>query len=231
MTVKGYSNAAKLDGQPCQFATVSPLRTQQHGLDVVAHGTFQSIGTDSVEALSTALIIVATSHAALTGDMISITSGALQYYEAKVWKVTTNAIYLAEQLPSAPLAAVTFSILRHKAQVINSDGSVTVAQASTATGSNQLKGKIAGTALTGSYATLITLTFDASMLYFFNSCDDTIILSIDSGTTDAFELEAGESFTLDLGSNNRKISSGVTIRAKQNSATPTNGTIRCAAVG
>ncbi len=93
------------------------------------------------------------------------------------------------------------------------------------------KGNIAGTALTGSYATLLDATTDLLILHFFNSCNTTILVSMDGGTTDSFELEAGESFSLDLGSNGMKHSNAVNISAKHAGAVPTAGTIRCSGVG
>jgi hypothetical protein len=101
----------------------------------------------------------------------------------------------------------------------------------TATGSNQAKGKVAGSALTGTYATVLTPGFIARLLALFNSCNDTILVSLDGGTTDGLELEAGESLTLDLGANGRHLASGVNIQAKHAGAAPTAGTLRITAVG
>jgi hypothetical protein len=93
------------------------------------------------------------------------------------------------------------------------------------------KGKIAGSSLTGSYATLLDPTADLRILAFLNSCNDTILVSLDGGTTDSLELEAGESITLDLGQNGLKFSSAVNISAKHNGAAPTAGSIRVTGIG
>jgi hypothetical protein len=101
----------------------------------------------------------------------------------------------------------------------------------TATGSNQKKGKITCSALTGSYATLVSVTFNTCIVLVFNSCDNTLLLSLDSGTTDFAELEAGESLGLDLCANGRHVASGVTIQAKHGGVAPTAGTLRASIAG
>lgn len=93
------------------------------------------------------------------------------------------------------------------------------------------KGKISGASLTGTYATLLNPTSDLRMLYFFNSCDATILVSLDGGTTDSFELEAGESFSIDFAANGLKFDNAVNISAKHGGAAPTTGTIRVSGVG
>ena len=93
------------------------------------------------------------------------------------------------------------------------------------------KGKITGSSLTGTYATLLNPTSDLRVLAFFNSCDNTILVSLDGGTTDSLELEAGESVTLDLAANGLKFDNAVNISAKHAGAAPTNGTIRVTGVG
>jgi len=93
------------------------------------------------------------------------------------------------------------------------------------------KGKIAGTALTGSYATLLNPTSDLRIIAIFNSCNDTIMVSLDGGTTDSFELEAGESISLDLAANGLKFDNAVNISAKHAGAAPTLGTVRASGIG
>lgn len=100
-----------------------------------------------------------------------------------------------------------------------------------ATGSNQIKGKIAGASLTTTYATVITPSFITATLFIFNSCNQTIVVSINAGTTDCFELEIGEAATVDFGANGRSIAASTAIQAKALSAVPTSGTVRITAIG
>lgn len=95
----------------------------------------------------------------------------------------------------------------------------------------QAKGKIAGTSLTGSYQTVLNPTSDLLVIYVINSCDNTILVSLDGGTTDTFELEAGESVTVDLAANNLKFDNTVNISAKHNGAAPTSGSVRVSGIG
>lgn len=123
---KGYPTQEKDDRLSAQFQTIEPVRELQHGSTVVAHQFVFEVGTDAAEAGSTSSVIVATGHSALKGDVIRLTSGALSGREVKVWEVATNSITLAETLPSAIAAAVTFQILRHKYPTVDSSGSVNV---------------------------------------------------------------------------------------------------------
>ncbi len=93
------------------------------------------------------------------------------------------------------------------------------------------KGKIAGSALTGSYATLLNPTSDLRIIYILNSCNDTIMVSLDGGTTDSFELESGESVTVDLAANGMKFDNAVNISSKHAGAAPTAGSVRASGVG
>jgi hypothetical protein len=123
---KGYPTQEKDDRLSAQFQTIEPVRELQHGSTVVAHQFVFEVGTDAAEAGSTSSVIVATGHSALKGDVIRLTSGALSGREVKVWEVATNSITLAETLPSAIAAAVTFQILRHKYPTVDSSGAVNV---------------------------------------------------------------------------------------------------------
>lgn len=383
MTVKGYASQEKFG--PNEFATVSPVREEQNGLDVIAHSFYQEIGSDTAETGSTQTVIKATGHAAIKGDVISWTSGALATREYRVLSVDTNEITVVETMASAPANGNAFDILRAKTPVVDGQGqlsvgvslsaekdagpttadtlrvviandqatdtlateatlaevllnvetlaaedfatsakqdaqttiltsiesntsgaaselsainsktpgqgqalmaastpvaiasdqsSIPVSQdgpwivdvgsmgditgtvslptgASTAanqttansslssidtklTVSNiayQAKGKISGTSLTGTYATLLNPTSDIRILLFFNSCDATILVSLDGGTTDTLELEAGESCTIDLATNGLKFDNAVNISAKHGGAAPTSGTIRATGIG
>jgi hypothetical protein len=123
---KGYSSQEKEERLSAQFQTIEPVRSLQFGSSVVAHQFVYEVATDAAEAGSTAYSIVASSHSALKGDVILLTSGALSGREVKVWSVSTNLITLAETLPSAVAAAVTFKILRHKYPSVDSTGAVNV---------------------------------------------------------------------------------------------------------
>ena len=90
----------------------------------------------------------------------------------------------------------------------------------------QAKGKIAGTALTGSYATVLDPSSDLRAIWIFNSCNQTIMVSLDGGTTDTFELEPGESTSFDLAANGMKFSNAVNISAKHAGVVPTGGSVR-----
>lgn len=91
-------------------------------------------------------------------------------------------------------------------------------------------GEIAGTALTGTYANVFTAAADISALFIFNSCNETIRISMDAGVTNHFELTAQQSMTIDAGANSRHIASGTDIRAKHDGAAPTSGTLRISAM-
>lgn len=93
------------------------------------------------------------------------------------------------------------------------------------------KGKISGASLTGSYATLLNPTSDLRILAILNSCDNTIMVSLDGGSTDSFELEAGESVILDLAANGLKFDNAVNVSAKHAGAAPTAGSVRASGVG
>lgn len=111
---------------------VEPVTAQyigkyRQGLDVEAQVYCQNIGSDAVEANSTAIIINATAHAARVGDRIKITSGALQGDIAYVQEVATNTITLSQTLSAAPATSVTFDILRPAQPIVDSTGAVVVA--------------------------------------------------------------------------------------------------------
>lgn len=415
MTIRGFPDQKKTgsnnaDGSPSagggqQYVTVNPVREQQNALDVLAHVYHQEIGTDAAEAGSTTTVIVATSHAALVGDAISWTSGALDTREFRVKAVAADAITVSETMSVAPSAADTFKILRPKYAEVDSDGRIdvgvtfsndtnygavgantlrTAAQIGNATGAAdfndgnsgaqtlrvviatdqpaftvnvgtsglpsgaateatlaaaaadlasiaaedfatqttlaaaaaslasieaedfatqttlaavladttailadtdainnstdaidtataaintktpalgqaamaastpvviasdqssvpvtpaatniayQAKGKIAGTALTNSYATLLDPSTDLRIIYLLNTCNLAVFVSLDGGTTDTFELDPGESVSIDLAGNGLKFPNAVNISAKYVSAASTSGSIRATGIG
>lgn len=123
---RGFPSQEKLFDTKGEHATIEPIRAKQQGLSVNAAVYVYEVGTDAVEAGSTETVINATAHAARKGDVIRITSGALDNTEVKVFDVTANTIQLCEKLNSAPAAAVTFQILRAKYPVVTEDGFISV---------------------------------------------------------------------------------------------------------
>ena len=89
---------------------------------------------------------------------------------------------------------------------------------------------IAGTALTGAYANLFTAASDLAGLFVLNSSNQPIFVSLDAGVTDHFELDAQQSFTIDVRANNRFIASGTDIRVKHAGVVPTGGRVRISAM-
>lgn len=87
-------------------------------------------------------------------------------------------------------------------------------------------GKIAGTSLTTTYATLLTMSADARGLTIMNSCDQAVIITLDNGTTNSIELDAYESITEDYAALGRHLTSS-TIKAKHAGTLPKIGSIRC----
>jgi hypothetical protein len=92
-------------------------------------------------------------------------------------------------------------------------------------------GEIAGASLTGSYAALLDPSSDLRMLFLLNDCNNTVLVSLDGGSTDSFKLKAGESVALDLAVNGLKADNTVNISAKHGGAAPTSGSIRASGIG
>lgn len=124
MTIKGYPDQKKASSGQANFATVSPVREQQHALDVISHHYVQQIGTDAAETGSTTKKIKATAHVSKVGDVISFTSGNLDTKEYRVFAVETNFIIPAEEMSESPANGDTFSILRPKYAEVDDAGKV-----------------------------------------------------------------------------------------------------------
>lgn len=90
---------------------------------------------------------------------------------------------------------------------------------------NVARGKIAAASLTTSYATLLTMGGDARVLHLYNSTDQPVLISLDNGSTDSIELDAGESKALDYYANGLSLTSS-TIKAKYVSTQPSVGSVR-----
>lgn len=124
MTIKGYADQAKTGSQ--QYATLQPVGTDQHGLDVTAHAFAQEVATDQAEANSTTTEIVATAHAAIRGDVIFWTTGNLASMSFAVLSVEANAITVVGEMPEAPAAADAFSVRRYAPALLNANGEMVV---------------------------------------------------------------------------------------------------------
>jgi hypothetical protein len=122
-TDSGYPNQKKTISERAQHVTIAPIREQQWGYDVNAHQYVQEIATDAAEANSTASVINATAHAAIPGDVIYFTSGALDKSEYGVLSVTDDTITVVEQMRAAPSTGDVFQVMRFKHPVVNSSGS------------------------------------------------------------------------------------------------------------
>lgn len=83
-------------------------------------------------------------------------------------------------------------------------------------------GAINGTAISGTYQTIFTATFDLVILQIFNTVNEDTIISLDGGTTDHYKLPAGTSFVLDFTANDARLSKPI-VQVKKVSATPTSG--------
>lgn len=87
-------------------------------------------------------------------------------------------------------------------------------------------GNIAGTSLTGSFATVITTGGILKNVTLRNSCDKAVVVSLDGGSTTAYILDSGDYISVDLKSLGLKIATSVALQAKHNGSTPTSGSIR-----
>ena len=91
-------------------------------------------------------------------------------------------------------------------------------------------GYLDGTSVASTYATILTLTDDVDVLFIFNTCDQSLILSIPSKlSTKEMRLPAKCSFVLDCRANSKRIAKGL-VRVKYASAVPTSGEISVTAV-
>lgn len=155
--------------------------------------------------------------AASLSVILASDQGAVPASQSGTWNITNVSGVVS--LPTGAATEATLTALSAKVIV------------AAATGGNAATGKINGTALTSFYATVVTPTFNVRIVNIFNSCDDTINISLDGGANTAFELEAGESVSVDLWSADRFISSGVNLSAKAFGSLPTLGSVRIAVIG
>lgn len=93
--------------------TAKKIGNINYALDGISYvHDFVLIGSDSVESGSTATTINATSHTAISGDILFFTSGNVINQSAYVESVTANTIKLQVLLTLAPDAGATFNIYR-----------------------------------------------------------------------------------------------------------------------
>lgn len=120
---KGYASQLKIsEVHAVEFATVEPIRDEQHGASVLAHQFVRLVGSDAAEAASAQRDIKATGHAARKGDVIRVTSGTFSGRESKVRSVSADNIYLVDDIILADTD--TFDILRHKYPTVDADGNL-----------------------------------------------------------------------------------------------------------
>lgn len=124
---KGYSSQEKEDRLSAQFVTVEPIKNQQFGLSVANYSTVQEVAIGTVDAGSTASVLVITDCVPAKGDILYFQSGALAGTEVRVWEVDGTSFSLAETLPAAPSAGDSIQVLRYKSPVVNGDGELIVA--------------------------------------------------------------------------------------------------------
>lgn len=134
VTLKGFSDRFKSSAGLPDYGTVSPVREGQFGLDVIAHTFVQVITSGAtVTSTSTKRVIQATAHAALVGDVLSFTSGALNTKEYRVQAITANTITLAEDASAAPAVGASFNVLRPKFPTVAANGGLSTTPASSTT--------------------------------------------------------------------------------------------------
>lgn len=84
-------------------------------------------------------------------------------------------------------------------------------------------GYVAGTSITGSYQTVLSLSDDSDFLFIFNTCDTALIMRVPSYTSTAeIRLPAGANFSLDCRTNSKRLAKG-NIEIKYAGAAPTTG--------
>lgn len=178
MTIKGYPDEKKADAGRVRYVTVGRIGVDQCGADVRTWA-WTLVVADAVEANSTTRVINASAHVARVGDLISITSGALAGYEVAVDSIATNAITLEHALPTAPVAAVTFNILRRKAQAVSSGGGVSTSEAGRSYADSARNDYSSTGVTTGAWVQLIAATAAViNALLIFDSSGQTMELGV-----------------------------------------------------
>ena len=112
MSIKGYATSQKLDRVPGEYACIVPTGDSLNALAVQSSMYVYLVGSDTVDAGTTASTIVAAGIGAVAhrGDIIRFTSGTFSGVEVKVLSTATNSVTLTEDLSAAPATNVTFLI-------------------------------------------------------------------------------------------------------------------------
>lgn len=140
MSVKGYATSQKLDRVPGEYACIVPTGDSLNALAVQSSMYVYLVGSDTVDAGTTASTIIAAGIGAVArrGDIIRFTSGTFSGVEVKVLSTATNSVTLTEDLSAAPATNVTFAIHRFIHPVASSGGSPTMALSFTRNGASQI---------------------------------------------------------------------------------------------
>lgn len=144
----------------------------------------------------------------------------------------TAAQYTSTPGRSMPVTSVSqgWDGTTHREILLDSTGNTQVVTSATTVAFTK-KGKIVAGSLTTSYATVLSITTTSYMVYIFNSLNQTVLVSLDGGTTDSLEMDPGESCSMDLRSNGLRFIATTNIQAKYAGTAPTAGSIRISAIG
>lgn len=200
-------------------------------------GELTALQTDGSGRLQVAVIANVLASGASTSALQTTGNTSLSSIDTKTLAAgqatmaASSPVVIASNQTAIPITDNAGSLTVDGTVAATQSGSWSTSAVTTATGSNQAKGKTNCSALTGTYASIVTPSFNGCILHVFNSCDGVVLLSIDAGTTDYLELEAGESVSMDFCSNNRHLGSGVAIQAKDGPTAPTSGTLRISVAG
>lgn len=138
MSIKGWPDQEKIQDGKGEHATISPIRTQQHGLDVRAHITAYQLDTGTIQAGSTTRIIETDfSETARKGDIVVFSDGTNEGHEAVVLSASGTTITLVERLPATPGTGNAIRLLRQKTLEVTSTGGLPSSLSFVLDGSNQ----------------------------------------------------------------------------------------------
>ncbi len=90
------------------------------------------------------------------------------------------------------------------------------------------RGKVAGSSLTTSYQTLLSMSGDAVTLHVWNSTEVPVIVSFDAGSSETLELGPYENYSEDFGANDRYLTmADIEVKLVSGSAAVNGGSVRC----
>lgn len=237
--ITGFTSDDKLlrDGMKVHPCTSTPLTGKYRALDTRSWVATYFINSGSAEAGSTTtrLISAVLFTDVYPGDIIRFITGALTGFSVALVTISpADTLIPAADFPVAPSLGDIFLVERYTPLRTTSSGELQVDVASSVwpaltSVTNTARGKIAGTSLTGSYATLLSMGGAARHVSIFNSCDEAVLVSFNAGTTDTLELDAGEYFSCDYAALGMQVGSS-TIQAKHAGTVPASGSIRAVIV-